>query len=91
MEISYWGPATQVLPALGRMLERLTDGEAHGLRADRAEIRRALDRIEVFERQYAAFIADTEEVVRRRDSAQAIVLKFAELRKKLEGIGERLV
>jgi hypothetical protein len=78
----------QVLKAFDLMLKRLEDAEVRGLRVDAAEGRRMGEQIEPFETRFAAFLADTAGIAKQRDAAQALILKFAELREKLKRGGE---
>ena len=82
------GASGQALKAADLILKRLEDAEVRGLRVDAAEGRRMGEQIKAFETRFAAFLADTAGIAKQRDEAQALILKFAELREKLKGGGE---
>jgi hypothetical protein len=54
-------------------------------RVDPAEHKKIVAKAEVLEKRFLAFLADTEEIQSQRETAKATIMKFAQLRKLLNG------
>jgi hypothetical protein len=54
-------------------------------RVDPAAHKKIVAEAEVLEKRFSAFLADTEEIPKQREFAKAMIMKFAQLRKLLNG------
>jgi hypothetical protein len=52
---------------------------------DPAAHKKIVAQAEVIEKKFSVFLADSEEILRQRETAKAMIMKFAQLRKLLNG------
>lgn len=76
--------AQELVSAADRLLKRSDEVRLLG-RTNPAEARRIDGIIEAFEKRFASFLAETEEIPAQREAAKDALLKFASIRSDLKG------